>query len=58
MPDWVCEILSPTNESHDRVHKAALYERSGVAYYWMAHPAERLLEAFKLTGGRWLRWLR
>jgi Uma2 family endonuclease len=54
-PDWICEVLSPGNEGHDRVYKANLYARSGVAFYWILNPAERILEAFELRDGGWLR---
>src|SRR5678815_3390969 len=29
-PDWVCEIVSPSNEAHDRVTKRRLYAEHGV----------------------------
>lgn len=55
VPDWICEVLSPSNARHDRVHKAALYERHGVGYYWIVEPRERLLEAFQLREECWVR---
>jgi Uma2 family endonuclease len=55
VPDWICEILSPSDERRDRVHKAALYARAGVGHYWMLAPAERILEAFELRAGAWVR---
>lgn len=55
VPDWVCEILSPSNSSQDRVRKANLYLDAGVPYYWIADPMERVLEAFAAEGGRWVR---
>jgi len=54
-PDWIAEVLSPSNERHDRMFKADLYARGGVAFYWMIDPAERLLEAFEAREGQWLR---
>lgn len=53
-PDWICEILSPSNAAHDRVHKAELYARHGVAFYWIIDPNERTLEAFELAARRWV----
>lgn len=53
VPDWICEILSPSNAAHDRVHKAELYAKHGVPFYWIVDPAERTLEAFQLAGTRW-----
>jgi Uma2 family endonuclease len=48
VPDWICEALSPSNERHDRVYKADLYGRHGVALYWIIDPGEQILEAFEL----------
>jgi Uma2 family endonuclease len=55
VPDWICEVLSPSDERRDRVHKASLYARSGVSHYWLAAPAEGLLEAFELRDRTWVR---
>ncbi|MBI4956182.1 MAG: Uma2 family endonuclease [Myxococcales bacterium] len=52
-PDWVCEILSPSNQAQDRVRKRRLYARAGVAHYWIVDPAERTLEALALVDGVW-----
>ena len=52
-PDWVCEVLSPSNEAHDRVYKRNLYAGAGVGYYWLINPAERVLEALALRDGAW-----
>lgn len=52
-PDWVCEILSPSNVATDRVTKRKLYAASGVPHYWIVDPTERTLEAFELVDGRW-----
>jgi Uma2 family endonuclease len=53
VPDWICEVLSPSNESHDRVTKKNLYARYGVKFYWIIDPAIRILEAFELHNGLW-----
>ena len=55
VPDWVCEVLSPSNERHDRVTKAALYRAQGVAHLWLVDPAEGVLEALALDDDRWVR---
>jgi Uma2 family endonuclease len=54
VPDWICEILSPSNASRDRVRKRRLYARSGVAHYWIVDPADRTLEALRLEGKNWI----
>jgi Uma2 family endonuclease len=53
-PDWVCEIVSPSNEPHDRVTKKRKYAAYGVPHYWIVDPEERTLEAFELTAGKWV----
>jgi Uma2 family endonuclease len=54
VPDWVCEIVSPSNEAHDRVRKASLYAEHGVRHYWIVDPEERMLEALVLHDGSWM----
>lgn len=56
IPDWVCEILAPSNAAHDRVTKANLYARQHVPFLWLVDPAERVLEAFRLNDGMWVRF--
>ena len=55
VPDWVCEVLSPTSARIDRIRKAAIYLEIGVRSYWIVDPAERTLEAWEAADGRWLR---
>jgi Uma2 family endonuclease len=54
VPDWICEILSPSNAAMDRVRKGRLYAEHGVAFYWIVDPAEGTLEALRLEGGTWV----
>lgn len=54
-PDWVIEILSPSNAEHDTVQKLALYAKTGVREYWIVDPMnEKVLvypfEEAKATG--------
>jgi len=43
-PDFVIEILSPSNKSHDLVTKLNLYMNHGVKEYWIVDPMdERIL---------------
>jgi Uma2 family endonuclease len=53
-PDWICEVLSPANEAHDRVTKRRIYAEHGVAHYWIVDPDARTLEALTLENGRWV----
>ncbi len=52
-PDWVCEVMSPSNARQDRVRKMALYARSGIPHAWLVDPELRTLEAYELNGARW-----
>jgi Uma2 family endonuclease len=52
-PDWVCEVISPHNERHDRARKMPVYAREGVRHAWLVDPLDRTLEVFKLEAGRW-----
>lgn len=54
VPDWVCEVLSPSTSTRDRVTKRDLYAAHSVAHYWIVDVDARTLEAFELTDGRWL----
>ena len=53
-PDWVCEIISPSTASFDRVQKLAVYAREQVAHAWLIDPLARTLEVLRLETGRWV----
>lgn len=53
VPDWICEVASPSTAARDRVTKRALYARHGVAYYWIVDPEARTIEAMVLEGEHW-----
>ena len=42
-PDWVCELLSPSNAKRDLVDKFQVLHRNGVPHYWIADPVEQTL---------------
>jgi len=46
-PDWICEVISPSNASNDRVNKRRLYATHAVPFYWIVDPEERTLEALR-----------
>ncbi|RZT00696.1 Uma2 family endonuclease [Cuneatibacter caecimuris] len=55
-PDWIVEIVSPGNSSHDYVQKLNLYLDAGVKEYWIVNPMEQNIfvyylekENFKVT---------
>jgi Uma2 family endonuclease len=53
VPDWLCEILSPSTAKKDRAIKLPLYAHYGVAHVWIVDPLTQTLEAFELREGRW-----
>ncbi len=54
-PDWVCEVLSPSTASIDRVKKKHVYAREKVSWYWLIDPEARTLEALRLgDDGHWV----
>ena len=40
-PDWITEIVSPSNPGHDYVRKLNLYMDAGVREYWIVNPNEQ-----------------
>jgi Uma2 family endonuclease len=52
-PDWVCEVLSPSTEAHDRAMKLPLYAQAGVRHVWLVDPGVQTLEVFRLEGSRY-----
>ncbi|WP_133510582.1 Uma2 family endonuclease [Candidatus Thiosymbion oneisti] len=54
VPDWVCEIFSPSTASRDREIKLPLYAHYGVPYAWLIDPVARTLEVYQLDAGAWL----
>lgn len=47
-PDFVIEILSPSNERHDLFVKYNLYMRAGVREYWIVDPQRKTVQVFLL----------
>ncbi|MGF1527481.1 MAG: Uma2 family endonuclease [Candidatus Competibacterales bacterium] len=53
VPDWACEVLSPSTRQFDLVEKRAVYGREGLGHLWFVDPLARTLEAFVLRHGAW-----
>jgi Uma2 family endonuclease len=53
VPDWVCEIVSPSTVRQDRIIKMPLYARYGVQHLWLIDPVAQTLEVFQLDQGCW-----
>lgn len=54
VPDWVCEVLSPSTERLDRGEKLAIYRREDVAHVWLVSPVARTVEILRLTDDGYL----
>jgi Uma2 family endonuclease len=53
VPDWVCEILSPTTRRHDMLRKQPYYAKVGVAFLWLVDLDARVLTTYRLEGDAW-----
>ena len=53
-PDFVIEILSPSNTKAERIRKFRLYERAGVREYWMIGSHANYVEAFTREDDRFV----
>jgi Uma2 family endonuclease len=53
-PDWVCELLSPTNAANDLVKKHRTLHRHGVPHYWIIDPEQRTLTVMRWTADGYL----
>ena len=47
-PDWIIEIISPSNPEHDYVRKLNLYLDAGVREYWIVDPRDRKILVYYL----------
>jgi len=54
VPDWICEILSPSTRGYDLITKRRFYAEIGVPYLWYIDPDARALTVSKLQDGRWV----
>jgi len=43
VPDWICEVLSPSTAYIDQGKKRRAYHRAGVEHYWLVDPTNRTL---------------
>lgn len=53
VPDWVCEILSPSMRGFDYVRKMPAYAAAGVRWLWMVEPADRQVVVYRCDAGEW-----
>lgn len=50
-PDWIIEIVSPSNPGHNYIRKLNLYADAGVREYWIVDPVTREVAVYDLESG-------
>ena len=53
VPDWICEVISPSSGRLDRMKKMPIYAREGVSYAWLVDPLQQMLEVFRNEESGW-----
>jgi Uma2 family endonuclease len=54
VPDWICEIVSPSTAATDRAEKMPIYASLGAPYLWLLDPGPRTLEVYRLEDARYV----
>lgn len=57
-PDWVCEVVSPSNSKHDTVKKLRLYHRSAIPHYWILDPQDTTLTVMRWSADGYVTLMR
>jgi Uma2 family endonuclease len=48
-PDWVAEIISPSNAGNDLIKKKRIYHQQRVPHYWIIDPRDESLTVLRWT---------
>lgn len=54
IPDWICEVLSPSTARGDRVEKMPLNAEHGVGHLWLIDPIAETLDVYRREGALWV----
>ncbi len=57
-PDWVCEVVPPSNANRDTVAKLRLYHRAEIPFYWIVDPRDATLTVFRWSADGYVSRLR
>jgi Uma2 family endonuclease len=52
VPDWCCEVISPSTAQVDRHLKLPMYAECGVGWVWIVDPDARIVEVFETRDGK------
>ena len=47
-PDWIIEVASPSDLSHDYITKLSMYREAGVREYWIVNPMDKAVLVYHL----------
>ncbi len=50
-PDWIIEIVSPSNPGHDYITKLGIYNDAGVREYWIIDTRSESIHVYNLESG-------
>lgn len=50
-PDWIIEIVSPSDPRHDYITKLSLYNNAGVREYWIVDPQNSEIHVYNMEDG-------
>jgi len=53
VPDWVCEVHSPSTRKIDQIDKSEIYLAFGVKHMWFIDPDDHTLIAYENNDGAW-----
>lgn len=51
VPDWIIEIVSPSNPGHDYITKPGLYHNACVREYWIVDAQSQYIHVYNLESG-------
>lgn len=54
LPTLIVEVISPSNQSHDRIRKYNTYMDFGVKEYWMVNPKLKTIEMYVLEENEYI----
>jgi Uma2 family endonuclease len=54
IPDWACEVLSPSTAIIDRTRKLHIYARNRLEWLWFVDPGARTVEVLRLMDRDWI----
>ena len=57
-PDWICEVVSPTNATDDTVKKLRLYHGAEIGHYWIVDPRDATLTVLRWSADGYVTRLR